>query len=61
MNKWGVGLTFFAGGNQRYGKDIQLLNVSYDPTRDLYEQYNRASSCHWKHKTRDYVGVRQSA
>lgn len=41
-------------------KDIQLLNVSYDPTRELYEQYNKAFSAHWKQQTGDNVVIRQS-
>ena len=31
--------------------DTTLLNVSYDPTRELYEQYNAAFAKHWKTKT----------
>ena len=49
-----------AGIRQRSGKDIQLLNVSYDPTRELYEQYNKAFSAHWKQETGDNVVIRQS-
>ena len=44
MNKWGVGLTFLLAATSVMAKDIQLLNVSYDPTRELYEQYNKAFS-----------------
>lgn len=58
--KVGRRVNIFAGGNQRYGKDIQLLNVSYDPTRELYEQYNKAFSAHWKQQTGDNVVIRQS-
>ena len=43
-----------------YAKDITLLNVSYDPTRELYEDYNTAFSRHWKAKSGDAVTVRQS-
>lgn len=43
-----------------WAKDIQLLNVSYDPTREFYQQYNQAFSQHWKEKTGDTVTVRQS-
>ena len=39
---------------------VTLLNVSYDPTRELYEQYNRAFASYWKGKTGDTVTVRQS-
>ena len=29
-------------------KDVELLNVSYDPTRELYQEYNAAFAKHWK-------------
>ncbi len=41
-------------------KDIALLNVSYDPTRELYEDYNQTFSAYWKQKTGDTVTVSQS-
>lgn len=41
-------------------KDITLLNVSYDPTRELYEDYNKAFATYWKSKTGDNVTVEQS-
>jgi sulfate transport system substrate-binding protein len=41
-------------------KEIKLLNVSYDPTRELYEQYNDAFAKYWKAKTGDDVVVSQS-
>src|SRR6202789_2425252 len=41
-------------------KDIQLLNVSYDPTRELYTEYNAAFSKYWKAKTGDDVTISQS-
>jgi sulfate transport system substrate-binding protein len=31
--------------------DITLLNVSYDPTRELYREYNEAFAAHWKQET----------
>ena len=40
--------------------DVTLLNVSYDPTRELYQQYDAAFSAYWKAKTGDVVSVRQS-
>jgi len=39
---------------------VELLNVSYDPTRELYEQYNPVFSAYWKQKTGQVVRVRQS-
>jgi sulfate/thiosulfate transport system substrate-binding protein len=41
-------------------KDIKLLNVSYDPTRELYEDFNKAFVAHWKTKTGDNLKVEQS-
>jgi len=43
-----------------FAKDITLLNVSYDPTRELYQEYNAAFAKHWKAKTGDSVTVKQS-
>ncbi|HEK2841493.1 TPA: sulfate ABC transporter substrate-binding protein [Proteus mirabilis] len=43
-----------------WAKDIQLLNVSYDPTRELYQQYNHAFSQYWQQKTGDHATIRQS-
>ncbi len=43
-----------------WAKNIQLLNVSYDPTREFYQQYNQEFSDYWKNKTGDSVTVRQS-
>ena len=41
-------------------KDITLLNVSYDPTRELYVDFNKAFAKHWLAKTGDNVTVKQS-
>lgn len=41
-------------------KDVTLLNVSYDPTRELYVEYNAAFSKYYKAKTGDNVTVKQS-
>ena len=43
-----------------HAKDITLLNVSYDPTRELYVDFNKAFAAHWKAKTGDTVTVKQS-
>ena len=40
--------------------DVSLLNVSYDPTRELYQDYNEAFSKYWKAKTGDNVKVQAS-
>ena len=41
-------------------KEIKLRNVSYDPTRELYADFNAAFAKHWKEKTSDVVNVEQS-
>jgi sulfate transport system substrate-binding protein len=43
-----------------HAADISLLNVSYDPTRELYQEYNTAFAKYWKAKTGDDVTVKQS-
>ncbi|HEY0714279.1 MAG TPA: sulfate ABC transporter substrate-binding protein, partial [Polyangia bacterium] len=40
--------------------DTTLLNVSYDPTRELYGAYNKAFANHWKGKTGESLNVKQS-
>lgn len=40
--------------------DRTLLNVSYDPTRELYQDYNKAFIKYWKEKTGEDVSVQQS-
>ena len=40
--------------------DVSLLNVSYDPTRELYQDFNAAFVKHWKEKTGETVTLRQS-
>jgi len=39
---------------------VTLLNVSYDPTRELYEDYDKAFAGYWKAKSGDTVVVNQS-
>jgi len=52
-----LGLCFLGAAS---AKDVTLLNVSYDPTRELYADFNKAFAAHWKVKTGDVVTVRQS-
>ena len=49
-----------AAFNGALAKEVTLLNVSYDPTRELYNAVNKAFSERWKAKTGDTVIVRQS-
>lgn len=41
-------------------RDVRVLNVSYDPTRELFQEYNNAFAAHWKTKTGETVVVDQS-
>jgi sulfate transport system substrate-binding protein len=41
-------------------KEVTLLNVSYDPTRELYQEYNTAFVKYWKARTGDDVVISQS-
>ena len=40
--------------------DVTLLNVSYDPTRELYQEFNAAFAKHWKATSREVVTINQS-
>jgi sulfate/thiosulfate-binding protein len=40
--------------------EVTLLNVSYDPTRELYVEFNKAFATYWKAKTGDNVTINQS-
>ena len=53
-----LALSFAAAG--AWSKEITLLNVSYDPTRELYQDFNKAFATHWKAKTGDDVVVKNS-
>ena len=65
MNKNFINIVFaavlvvLAAGEVR-AADITLLNVSYDPTRELYKEYNSAFAKYWKAKTGDDVTINQS-
>ena len=45
---------------QAYAAEVHLLNVSYDPTRELFQEYNAAFAKEWKAKTGDDVVVSQT-
>ncbi len=40
--------------------EISLLNVSYDPTRELYQDFNKAFAVHWKKTSGDSAKIKQS-
>ncbi len=54
--------TIIGGGAARAagGKEVRLLNVSYDPTRELYEDVNAAFAKEWKARTGEALVVKQS-
>ncbi|MGH7513454.1 MAG: sulfate ABC transporter substrate-binding protein [Gemmatimonadales bacterium] len=47
-------------GAQGNAKPVTLLNVSYDPTRELYEDFNHQFAAYWKGRTGQDVTIRQS-
>jgi len=51
--------TFF-GASRAHAAEVTLLNVSYDPTRELYVDYNAAFAKYWKGKTGQDVKINQS-
>jgi sulfate transport system substrate-binding protein len=48
------------GGASVAQAQTTLLNVSYDPTRELYQEYNAAFAKHWKEKTGEDITIQQS-
>lgn len=57
----GAGVSWMAGTPVAQAADtVTLLNVSYDPTRELYESFNTAFAKYWKAKTGQTVRVNQS-
>jgi sulfate/thiosulfate-binding protein len=50
----------FTGAVTARAQDQTLLNVSYDPTRELYVQFNEAFAKHWKDTTGGNVTIEQS-
>jgi sulfate transport system substrate-binding protein len=56
-----TGLTVLPVGNAAgRAKEVKLLNVSYDPTRELYQDYNAAFAKYWKKKTGQALQIEQS-
>jgi sulfate/thiosulfate-binding protein len=51
-----LSLSFLAA----YAKDLTLLNVSYDPTREFYEAYNPVFSKYWQEKSGQKIAIKQS-
>ena len=55
-----LGAVAFTGVVTARAADLHLLNVSYDPTRELYEDYNQVFAAYWKGKTGDTLTIDQS-
>ncbi len=57
-----AGLPFAAGAGSavRAAEPVTLLNVSYDPTRELYREFNRAFIKAWKAQTNETIVINQS-
>jgi len=56
-------LTTLLAASSLWAANVQateILNVSYDPTRELYTEYNQAFAAHWKQKTGQAITVNQS-
>ncbi len=49
-----------SGGEKASGNSVELTNVSYDPTRELYQAINPAFATYWKQKTGQDVSFRMS-
>jgi sulfate transport system substrate-binding protein len=55
-----VGALLAGGALSAAAQEIELLNVSYDPTRELYREFNQAFAKEWQAKTGQRVRVLQS-
>jgi sulfate/thiosulfate transport system substrate-binding protein len=60
MALFALALSAGTAGAQSTAKPVTLLNVSYDPTRELYEDFNQQFATYWKRKTGQEVTIRQS-
>jgi sulfate transport system substrate-binding protein len=50
----------FSIQSRAQGGEVSILNVSYDPTRELYQDFNQAFAKYWKAKTGQTVTIEQS-
>ena len=55
-----LGLTAALAISSTAWANVELLNVSYDPTRELYQEFNPAFAKYWKEKTGETVTIKQS-
>lgn len=59
-SKLTLGFVVFGAGWVAAAEPVTLLNVSYDPTREFYAEFNEAFAKHWKEKAGQEVIIRQS-
>ncbi|HEY5782200.1 MAG TPA: sulfate ABC transporter substrate-binding protein [Lysobacter sp.] len=55
-----LGLALLAASAAASAKDVELLNVSYDPTREFYAEVNQAFAAQWKQQTGETLKIRAS-
>jgi sulfate transport system substrate-binding protein len=55
-----LGIALTVGASLPSWAETTLLNVSYDPTRELYQDFNAAFAKHWKTQTGETVTIQQS-
>jgi len=61
MRRWSAALLLAAFAATPFAHaDTTLLNVSYDPTRELYRDFNAAFAAQWKKETGEKVTINQS-
>lgn len=60
LSKKLIAAALIATASVAQAADVSLLNVSYDPTRELYQDVNTAFAKEWKAKTGDNVKIKQS-
>ena len=57
---WAFGIGFSPFSRVPPVGEQGLLNVSYDPTRELYKDYNQLFAAHWKTQTGRDIAINQS-
>ena len=55
-----LGLAMVLATGLAHAKDVQLLNVSYDPTREFYADVNQTFAAQWKQQTGETLNIRAS-
>jgi len=60
IRKLSIAALIFAASLLSFGQQVTLLNVSYDPTRELFRDYNVAFAKYWKAKAGQDVTIQQS-